>query len=324
MPRPQFDSRKTTALSDWGNLLTIMILLLGATGYVGGKYAAYLSQKGVAHRAVSRSEVDYTRMDPLVRMLRDLKPTFLINAAGYTGKPNVDACELFKWETLEGNAVFPGVLREACEATKTPWGHVSSGCIYQGRRDDGEGFTEDDVPNFSFRTNNCSFYSGTKALGEEVLEGAEQCYIWRLRIPFNHEDNPRNYLTKLMRYRTLLEAENSISHLEEFVASTFACWEQRVPFGRYNVTNPGSVMTSDVVRWIREEGEVRLRRGELNPFPSEFQFFESLEQFMAVAAKTPRSNCVLDDTKLTSVGISMTPVESIVKSCLRQWAPAKI
>ena len=46
----------------------------------------------------------------------------------------------------------------------------------------------------------CSFYSGTKALGEEVLEGAENCFVWRLRIPFNHEPSPRNYLQKLLNY----------------------------------------------------------------------------------------------------------------------------
>ncbi len=42
-----------------------------------------------------------------------------------------------------------------------------------------------------------------------------------------------------MRYQRLLEATNSVSQLHEFVAATFACWERRVPFGTYNVTNPG-------------------------------------------------------------------------------------
>ena len=114
--------------------------------------------------------------------------------------------------------------------------------------------TETDAPNFTFRQNNCSFYSGSKALGEEVLAGKPDVYIWRLRIPFNEVDNPRNYLTKLMRYSTLLEATNSISQLEEFVAATFACWEQRVPFGTYNVTNPGQVTTREVVELIKRTG----------------------------------------------------------------------
>ena len=296
-----------------------MILILGATGYVGAKYASHFQKRGIPYKTVSRSEVDYTRLDSLLDLIKSVKPEFLINAAGYTGKPNVDACEIHKRETLEGNAVFPGVVREACEATKTPWGHVSSGCIYSGRREDGQGFYEDDVPNFSFRTNNCSFYSGTKALGEEILADAENCYIWRLRIPFNNENNPRNYLTKLMTYKTLLEAENSVSHLEEFVSATFECWEKRIPFGKYNVTNPGAIMTSDVVSWIQEDTERRKKAGLPTPFPEHYEFFESLESFMAIAAKTPRSNCVLDTTKLENAGIRLTPVEEKIRECLENW-----
>ena len=134
-----------------------------------------------------------------------------------------------------------------------PWGQVSSGCIYTGAREDGSEFTEEDTPNFTFRQNNCSFYSGTKALGEEILSETKKCYIWRLRIPFNHDDNPRNYLSKLMRYDNLLEATNSISQLDEFVAATFACWEKQIPFGTYNVTNPGYV-TTEVAKLINESG----------------------------------------------------------------------
>src|SRR5690606_30712238 len=98
------------------------------------------------------------------------------------------------------------------------------------------------------------FYSGTKALGEETLAGVDNVYIWRLRIPFDHRDNPRNYLTKLIRYQRLLDAENSISQLHEFVAATFACWEKRIPFGTYNVTNPGHVTTREVVDLIKASG----------------------------------------------------------------------
>ena len=43
------------------------------------------------------------------------KPRLLINAAGYTGKPNVDACELAKADCLDGNAVLPWAIRQVCE-----------------------------------------------------------------------------------------------------------------------------------------------------------------------------------------------------------------
>ena len=289
-----------------------MIYLLGASGYVGQAYQALLARKGVPFRNLRRAELDYTDRDTLLAALRRDKPEFLINAAGYTGKPNVDACELHKHECLFGNAVLPGILAEACAEAGVPWGHVSSGCIFTGARPDGSGFTETDTPNFTFRTNNCSFYSGSKALGEEVLAGKPGVYVWRLRIPFDHIDNPRNYLTKLLRYQRLLEATNSISELHEFCAATFACWEKRVPFGTYNVTNPGRVTTHEVVELIRKSGVSN----------KEFVFFKDEDEFMHVAAKTPRSNCVMDSSKLASAGITMTEVHEAVTRALRNWKKA--
>jgi dTDP-4-dehydrorhamnose reductase len=289
-----------------------MIYLLGGSGYVGQAYQALLTRKGIPFRNLRRADVDYTNPTVLREALVRDKPEFLINAAGYTGKPNVDACELHKTECLFGNGVFPGIVAQACTEAGIPWGHVSSGCIYTGARPDGTGFTEADTPNFTFRTNNCSFYSGTKALGEEVLAGTPNVYTWRLRIPFNNEENPRNYLTKLMRYKTLLAAENSISQLEEFVAATFACWEKRVPFGIYNVTNPGHISTHQVVEHILKSGVC----------PKNYVFFKDETDFMHTAAKTPRSNCVMSSAKLASVGIVMTEVHEAVVRDLSRWKKA--
>ena len=146
-----------------------MIYLLGGSGYVGGAYQALLTRRGVPFRNVRRAELDYSNGALLREALRRDRPEFLINAAGYTGKPNVDACERQKAECLLGNAVLPGIVADACAEAGVPWGHVSSGCIYSGARPDGAGFTEEDTPNFTFRAGPCSFYSGSKALGEEVL-----------------------------------------------------------------------------------------------------------------------------------------------------------
>ena len=286
-----------------------MIYLLGGSGYVGQAYQALLRRKAVPFRNLRRAEVDYTNPSVLGDLLRRERPAFLINAAGFTGKPNVDACELHKAECLFGNVVLPGFIAQVCAEAGVPWGHVSSGCIYNGARPDGSGFHEEDTPNFTFRSNHCSFYSGSKALGEEVLAGAAGVYLWRLRIPFNEVDHPRNYLTKLMRYERLLDAANSISQLDEFAAATFACWEQRVPFGTYNVTNPGAITTREIVELIRRSGVCT----------KEFKFFASEDEFMRVAAKTPRSNCIMDSSKLAAAGIRLTEIHAAVERDLHQW-----
>lgn len=285
-----------------------MYLILGSTGYLGSHFLKQLRNMGEDVRGLSRSEIDYTDLVELRNFLKDKKIRFLINAAGYTGKPNVDACESDKAECLFGNAVLPGRIRTACEEVGIPWGHVSSGCIYSGKKQNGLGWSECDEPNFSFRNGPCSFYSGTKALGEEVLSDAKNCYIWRLRIPFNEDRNPRNYLQKLLNYSNLLEAENSISQINEYVKACIDSFIKECEPGIYNLTNKGSIKTSQVVEWMKEEGVT----------DKEFNFFDSEDDFMAKAAIAPRSNCVMDTTKAEKCGIVLRPVEDAVRDSLRK------
>lgn len=317
-----------------------MTLLLGATGYIGHAFASELARRGQAYRAVSRAEVDYTRFEPLLSLLCDARPDFLVNCAGYTGKPNVDACEVARAETLLGNALLPQTIAHACAAAGVPWGHVSSGCIYSGakvrdaagtltvepdltdpgvlrtilgKRECVQGFTEQDPPNFSFRSPPCSFYSGTKALGEEAIVGVGRSYIWRLRIPFDEFDSPRNYLSKVQRYAKVYDNVNSISHRGDFARACLDCWALRVPWGIYNVTNPGWVTTREVVELLQRT---------IAPHRT-FEFWESDAEFYQVAAKTPRSNCVLDTAKLTAAGIRIRPVGEALEESLRNWQVEK-
>ena len=287
-------------------------MLLGGSGYIGTEFQRILSERGTPFVNASRKTVDYTTIDGLNRLIADHQPRFLINAAGFTGKPNVDACEIQKQECLAGNAVFPGLLREVCQQHQIRWGQVSSGCIYTGSKPDGSGFAETDPPNFTFRQNNCSFYSGTKALGEEMLEGAENCFVWRLRIPFSNVDSPRNYISKLLNYDRLLSARNSLSQLCDFVSGCLQCIEEDLEPGVYNLTNDGSITTEEVVEIIKRNGLTT----------KEFDFFNSEEEFMNVAAKTPRSNCVLDSSKAIAAGIELPPVRKALDEAMKNWKSA--
>jgi len=317
-----------------------MIALLGATGYIGQAFATVLRERQRPFAALSRKDLDYTRFDELLEYLREAKPEFLVNVAGYTGKPNVDACETAQADTLDGNTMLPQMIAEACAATGTPWGHVSSGCIFSGAKifENGiprsekdmtkpelralaatnpsaiRGFTETDTPNFSFRDPPCSFYSGTKALGEEAIARADgQCYVWRLRIPFDEFDSPRNYLSKVQRYSKVYDNVNSISHRGDYARACLDLWDLRAPFGIYNVTNPG---------WVTTRRVVGLIENILKP-ARKFEYWASDEEFYKVAAKTPRSNCVMDVSKLLSAGVKIRPVEEALEYSLRNWQAEK-
>ena len=312
-----------------------MILLLGATGYIGQAFAAELRKRGKEFVSVTRSTTDYTRFGVLLQFIQNTRAEFLINCAGYTGKPNVDACETVQADTLLGNALLPQTIAHACSAAGIPWGHVSSGCIYSGAkvmqsgqvrvvrdmttpefqsvlardRTTIQGFSEMDEPNFTFRRPPCSFYSGSKALGEEALAEADNRYTWRLRIPFDEFDTPRNYLTKLQRYAKVYNNVNSLSHRGDFAAACLDLWECRAPFGTYYVTNPGFVTSREVVAMIQRI---------LKPAGA-FEYWQSDAEFYQYAASAPRSNCVLDVSKILAADIRIRPVLCALEETLHNW-----
>ena len=312
-----------------------MVILLGSTGYIGQAFLQAIAKRGWAVQAPTRQQVDYTNFQALRTYLQATRPSFLINAAGFTGKPNVDACEINRADTLQGNTLFPAMVGHVCASLSIPFGHVSSGCIYSGAKIaiNGEtrierdltapevrkvidknpeairGFTEEDEPNFTFRQPPCSFYSGTKAMAEEALRVLPENYIWRLRIPFDHINSPRNFLSKLQYYPKVYNNVNSLSHRGDFVRACLDTWERKAAYGIYNVTNPGFVSSAQVVTMIQRI---------LQPARA-FKFWSDDAEFYAQAAKTPRSNCVMDVTKLLKAGVKMRPVEEALDEALTTW-----
>jgi UDP-glucose 4,6-dehydratase len=317
---------------------SIMIFLLGASGYVGGAFQRELVRRGLRHEALARATLDYSRFRVLAEALKQHRPKLVIHCGGFTGKPNVDACETARSETILGNIVLAQTVAQACDAAGVRLGAVSSGCVYSGvkvRKDDGtwtirpdlnapdlaaplrsrsptiRGFDESDAPNFTFE-HGSSFYSGTKAIAEKTLLEFPTTYVWRLRMPFEERDHPRNYLSKLQTYPKLYQNWNSLSHLGDFVTACLQTWEADLPGGAYNVVNSGYVSTREVVALIQ-----KLRRPGWEP-----DFWRDDAEFYREAARAPRSNCLLESEKLAQAGIKLRNVETALVDCIEHWKPA--
>ena len=284
-----------------------MILLLGAKGYVAEAFIAHFHENELDYQALSRSDFDYTNFNNLFYYIKNNLALIdtVINCAGYVGKPNVDACELAKGECIKGNVLLPQMVSEICWQLSIKFLHISSGCIYNGYEKE---FTEEDEPNFCFNTNNGSFYSGTKALAEELIH-KDTSYVCRLRIPFDHIDNPRNYLSKIQNYQKLLNMENSISHRKDFIKACMHLLDNNCSFGIYNITNTGKVDTKQVCDLVSKYLNIK----------NDFDFFESIEEFYNIGAIAPRSNCLLDNSKLLATGFKMRSTEEALEDSLKNW-----
>ena len=282
-----------------------MILLLGASGYIGRAFANELRRRGDNFIPLTRKAVNYADFNLLFEYVRKLRPEFIINAAGYRGSPNVDACELAREETLFANTLLPQTIARVCSMTNTPWGHVSSASIYTGAKvlEGGTMRIEKDLnrpefggcwwstrshftvsrngmnPTFPSGSLPCNFYSGTKALAEEVIRGIGRSYIWRPGMPFNELEESRNFLWRIQQYPKVYDSVNSISQVEDFVRACLNLWERRAPFGIYNVVNPGAITTRQVVEMIQ-----RILKPDRR-----FEFWKNDGEFYRFRARTPRS-----------------------------------
>jgi dTDP-4-dehydrorhamnose reductase len=300
-----------------------MILLLGASGYLGRTFASELRRRGHCFIPLTRRAFDYTRFDFLFDYIRTMRPVFLVNAAGYECPSTGPMAEAEREKMMAANAILPQMIARVCLMTKTPWGHVSSGSIYGGakviengrptiRRHLGgpetlnlfaaqpeifHGFTELDEPNYSFRTPSCNFYAGTKALAEEAIKDIGQSFVWRLRLPFNEREETCNWLWQMQRQDEVPDTINCFSHLEDCVRACLDLWEIRAPFGTYNVTNPGAMTTGHVAQEMRRvlRTPVRVKMSGQEPSPP---------------------SCILDSGKILRAGVKLRPVEDALEDCL--------
>lgn len=247
-----------------------MITLIGH-GYVG----TYL------HNFFIKNEIDHEWISHTENISE--KSNFIVNAAGYTGSPNVDSCEVHKQECIEGNVIFPLELERK---SKVPIIHITSGCVYTGYKDGG--WLENDPPNFDF--NNGSFYSGTKNLSQGLLNPyLNRSYLLRIRMPFTEYDDPKNFLTKLKTYSKLIDFRNSLTYVKDLAEFVKYILQNSPEPGIYNVCNPGSVTTKEVADLM----------GLKKEWFTEEEFKDSVT--------APRSNCVLNTSKIEN----LFPIRSV-------------
>lgn len=236
-----------------------MKILLVGTGWVGNKTYVELIKRG--HMVISTSHS--TVYDVLHSGVYD----WVINAAGVTGTPNVDACELDKFNTFNGNSIFPIELYEACKTYGINFSHFSSGCIYEG-----DILSVNASPNFFGST-----YSISKGISDTYLKDKAQVY--RIRMPFTVLDEPKNFLTKVIKYAKtgkLYEGGlNSLTYLDDAITVACDLIEEGAPNGPYNLVNGGSVTMHDIVRIFKLDPE-----------------WFTVEEFRAATA-CGRSNCVI-------------------------------
>ncbi|GAB2300937.1 hypothetical protein Dimus_034972 [Dionaea muscipula] len=284
--------------ADNGSETPLKFLIYGRTGWIGGLLGKLCEARSIEYQYGSG------RLENRVSLVSDIdatKPTHIFNAAGVTGRPNVDWCESHKVETIRTNVVGTLTLADVCRERGIVLVNYATGCIFEYDSDhpigSGLGFKEEDTPNFVG-----SFYSKTKAMVEDLLKNYENVCTLRVRMPISSDlANPRNFITKITRYEKVVNIPNSMTILDELLPISIEMAKRNLT-GIWNFTNPGVVSHNEILEMYQKYIDPNFA----------WKNFTLEEQAKVIIA--PRSNNELDSSKLKQEFPELLPIkESLIK-----------
>lgn len=251
------------------------------------------------HDSIKGSIISTTRIkrsEDVVNEINRVNADWVINCVGRTGMPNIDWCERNREETIFVNLIVPLLIQRACSFTNTKMVHISTGCLYEGSM----AFKEEDTPNFVY-----SYYSKTKYMAQQALEDYKVLQL-RIRMPIDSNPHPRNFLTKILNYEKLINCENSITVVSDFIFALKELMNQRA-YGIFNIVNPMPISHEDIIDIYNNSASEKKKYKNIS--------LEELHQMTL----TKRSNCTLSTEKLSKHGIKLRTSREALIECVKEY-----
>ncbi|MEC7660207.1 MAG: dTDP-4-dehydrorhamnose reductase, partial [Pseudomonadota bacterium] len=163
------------------------ILILGANGQVGKELSKRADDFEVNATAFTRTELDITDSQEVARILENLRPHTVINAAAYTA---VDDAEKRPEVAYKVNRDAPENLAKICEKLSIPIIHMSTDYVFDGKKSGA--YLEGDP------VRPLGIYGRSKEAGEAVIRDNTEKYII-FRTSWVYAAHGNNFLRTMMR-----------------------------------------------------------------------------------------------------------------------------
>ncbi|MDR5831982.1 dTDP-4-dehydrorhamnose reductase [Caballeronia sp. LP006] len=162
------------------------ILLTGVNGQVGFELARGLQGLGKVV-ALDRAGLDLSDLGQVRRVVRDVKPSLIVNPAAYTA---VDKAESDVGAAMRINGEAPGVLAEEAKRLGAALVHYSTDYVFDGTKDGA--YVEDDAVNPQ------NVYGRSKLAGEQAIV-ASGCDHLIFRTSWVYGTRGKNFLLTMLK-----------------------------------------------------------------------------------------------------------------------------
>lgn len=213
-----------------------MWLILGADGQFGRSLQTQLDSTGITYTALTRHDVDITRMNEVSNAVRGLTPSVIVNAAAWTA---VDAAEDNEDAAYYVNCLGAGNVAVVAAAQNALLVHISTDYVFSGLSS--SPFREDD------ETAPTSAYGRTKRAGENAVRLAHPNGSLIVRTAWLYSQFGHNFVKTMVKKAVANQtvrvvndqrgqptlATDLANHIVDLVAAN-------APSGVYHGTNSGN------------------------------------------------------------------------------------
>ncbi|BAZ50075.1 dTDP-4-dehydrorhamnose reductase [Nostoc sp. NIES-4103] len=229
------------------------LAIVGATGTLGRAFARLCEVRGITYRLLSRKEMDIANPASVNKVLAELKPWAVVNAAGYV---RVDDAEREPDICLQVNAEGPAILAAACAQHDVALLTFSSDLVFNGAESNPYVETDSVAP--------LNVYGCSKVLAEKlVLQTYPASLVIRTSAFFGPWDD-YNFVTIALRQlaagNTFVAAEDAIvspTYVPDLVHASLDLLIDGEN-GLWHLANKGAVAWADLARLAAKKAGVSI------------------------------------------------------------------
>jgi dTDP-4-dehydrorhamnose reductase len=245
--------------------MTPQILLTGKNGQVGQDLQRFLPRLGEVV-ALDRQQLDLSRFDEIRRVIREIRPALIVNAAAYTA---VDLAEKEHSLAQAINAEAPAIMAEEARRIDAALVHYSTDYVFDGSLN--SPYEETDP------TNPINVYGKTKLAGEQAIR--DSCVHHLIfRTAWLYSTRGKNFLLTILRLASEREELRIVN--DQIGAPT---WSREIASATAEVLRNFFDRTGNVSAWAELSGTYHMTAG------GETSWFEFAKAILEEAKKQATS-----------------------------------
>jgi dTDP-4-dehydrorhamnose reductase len=245
--------------------MTPKILLTGKNGQVGHDLQRFLPRLGEV-LALDRQQLDLSRFDEVRRVIRQIRPALIVNAAAYTA---VDLAEKEHSLAQAINAEAPAIMAEEARRIGAALVHYSTDYVFDGIKN--SPYEEADP------TEPTNVYGKTKLAGEQAIRDSGAHHLI-FRTAWVYSTRGKNFLRTILRLATEHEELRIVN--DQIGAPT---WSREIASATAEVLQKFFDRTGNVSAWAELGGTYHMTAG------GETSWFEFAKAILEEAKKQATS-----------------------------------